>query len=57
MGSLSLKLQPGKALRLAVTEDALTLDLSEGRTVSAPLRVVPSAAPWKRQGAKQLAAD
>jgi hypothetical protein len=41
MGSLSLKLQPGKALRLAVTEDALTLDLSDGRTVSAPLAWYP----------------
>ncbi|MGD1156951.1 MAG: DUF2442 domain-containing protein [Terriglobia bacterium] len=41
MGSLSLKLQPVKALRLAVTGDALTLDLSDGRTVSAPLALYP----------------
>jgi hypothetical protein len=38
---LSLKLHPVKALRLAVTEDALTLDLSDGRTVSAALAWYP----------------
>ena len=41
MSSSSLRMQTAKALRVSVSEDALTVGLSDGRTVSAPLAWYP----------------
>ena len=41
MSSLTLQVPAVKALKVTVTEDALTVDLSDGRTVSAPLAWYP----------------
>ena len=41
MSSLSLQLPTAKALKVTVTDDALTVDLSDGRTVSVPLPWYP----------------
>jgi hypothetical protein len=41
MSSLSLKMQTVTALRVAITEDSLAVNLSDGRTVSVPLGWYP----------------
>ena len=41
MSSLASDIQIGRALRVAVTEDALAVDLADGRTVIAPLAWYP----------------
>jgi len=41
MSSLSLKTQTARALRVTVSDDSLAIDLSDGRTVSAPLTWYP----------------
>src|SRR5713101_9962856 len=41
MSSLASELQSGRAVRVSVTKDALTVDLTDGRTVIAPLAWYP----------------
>ena len=41
MNISSLEIGTVKALNIAVTEDALTVDLADGRTISAPLAWYP----------------
>ena len=41
MSSLASELQIGRAVRVTVTKDALTVDLADGRTVIAPLAWYP----------------
>ncbi len=41
MSSFSLKIEMVKALRVTVTDDTLAVDLSDGRSVSAPLAWYP----------------
>lgn len=41
MSSLSLKTQVTTILKVTVTEDSLAVDLSDGRTISAPLMWYP----------------
>lgn len=41
MNTSTSKLQPVKALDVSVTDDALTVDLADGRTLSVPLAWYP----------------
>jgi len=41
MSSLASELQSGRAVRVTVTKEALTVDLADGRTVIAPLAWYP----------------
>ena len=41
MSSLSLRVQEPRAQRVTLTEDSVVLDLTDGRTVSAPLAWYP----------------
>jgi hypothetical protein len=41
MSSLQIEIQAAKAQHVTVTEEALTVDLSDGRTISVPLAWYP----------------
>ena len=52
MSTLTTELATARAIRVAVTEDTLAVDLTDGRTISAPLEWYPrllhgTAAEWQ----------